>query len=55
MRGPTRLGAEISANGYSRLVRDVRVADVLAALDRAEEELLAGGGSATETAGGASR
>ena len=37
--GPTRLGAEISTDGYSRSVGDVRIADVLAALDRAEEEL----------------
>lgn len=51
-RGPTRLSAEISANGYSRSVGDVRVGDVLAALDRAEEDLLAGRGSATEAAGG---
>ena len=42
LRGPTRLGAEISANGYSRSVSDVRIADVIAALDRAEEKLLAG-------------
>ena len=51
LRGPTRLGAKIGANGYSRSVADVRVADVLAALDRAEEELLAWRGSATEGAG----
>ena len=44
LRGPTRLGAEIGANGYSRSVADVRIADVLAALDLAEEELLAGRG-----------
>ena len=38
--GPTRLGAEISTDGYSRSVGDVlRIADVLAARDRAEEEL----------------
>ena len=51
LRGPRPLGARISADGYStRSVGDVRVADVLAALDRAEEELLllAGGGSAGE-------
>jgi hypothetical protein len=34
------LGAEISADGYSRSVNDVRTAHVLAALDRAEEELV---------------
>jgi hypothetical protein len=35
-----RLGAEISADGYSRSVEDVRTAHVLAALDRAEKELV---------------
>jgi hypothetical protein len=34
------IGAEISADGYSRIVEDVRTAHVLAALDRAEEELV---------------
>ena len=55
-RGPTSLDAEISADGYSGSVTDVRVEHVLAALDRAEEELLAGGASAgeEETVGGAS-
>jgi hypothetical protein len=55
-RGPTSLDAEISADGYSGSVADVRVEHVLAALDRAEEELLAGGESAgeEETVGGAS-
>jgi hypothetical protein len=42
-RGPKPLGAQIGAHGYSRSVGDARIADVLAALDRAEEELLAGG------------
>ena len=40
LRGPRPLGARISADGYSRSVADVRIADVLAALDRAEEELV---------------
>ena len=53
LRGPKPLGAQISADGHSRAVSDVRVADVLAALDRAEEELLAGGSSAGETVGDA--
>ena len=49
LRGPTSLNAEISADGYSGSVADVRVEHVLAALDRAEEELLlAGGESAGE-------
>jgi hypothetical protein len=54
--GATSLDAEISADGYSGSVADVRVGHVLAALDRAEEELLAGGESAgeEETVGGAS-
>jgi hypothetical protein len=34
------LGADISADGYSRSVKDVRTAHVLAALDRAEKELV---------------
>ena len=37
--GPTCLDAEISADGYSRSVGDVRVGHVVAALDRAREEL----------------
>ena len=55
-RGPTSLDAEISADGYSGSVTDVRIEHVLEALDRAEEELLAGGASAgeEETVGGAS-
>jgi hypothetical protein len=56
LRGPRPLGAQISADGYStRSVGDVRVADVLAALDRAEEELLLAGGSSAgeETVGDA--
>jgi hypothetical protein len=35
-----RLGAEISAEGYSKRVDDLRTAHVVAALDRAEEELV---------------
>jgi hypothetical protein len=35
-----RLGAEISADGYSRSVEDVRTDHMLAALDRAEKELV---------------
>ncbi|HZB09829.1 MAG TPA: hypothetical protein VE525_12045 [Rubrobacter sp.] len=38
--GAKALGAEISADGYSRSVANVSTADVLAALDRAEELLL---------------
>lgn len=38
--GLKRLGAEISADGYSRSVEDVSTAHVLAALDRAEEKLV---------------
>ena len=34
------LGADISADGYSRSVEDVTTAHVLAALDRAEKELV---------------
>ncbi len=37
--GAKALGAEISANGYSRSVADVRAEHVLEALDRAEDEL----------------
>ena len=37
--GAKRLGARIEADGYSKNVADVRTADVLAALDRAEGEL----------------
>ena len=37
--GPKGMGAEISANGHSGLVADVRTGHVLQALDRAEEEL----------------
>jgi hypothetical protein len=57
LRGPTSLDAEISADGYSGSVADVRVEHVLAALDRAEEELLLAGGESAgeeETVGGAS-
>ena len=38
--GPKALGAEISADGYSGSVANVRTEYVLAALDRAEEQLL---------------
>ncbi|CAA9479984.1 MAG: hypothetical protein AVDCRST_MAG05-1221 [uncultured Rubrobacteraceae bacterium] len=38
-RGAKSLGAEISADGYSRSVANVGTGDVLAALDRAEELL----------------
>jgi hypothetical protein len=44
--GAKALGAEISANGYSRTVANVRTEHVLAALDRAEDELLLGLGHA---------
>jgi hypothetical protein len=54
LRGLTSLDAEITADGYSGSVVDVRVDHVLAALDRAKE-LLAGGESAgEETVGGTS-
>ena len=46
--GAKAYGAEISANGYSRSVADVRTEHVLAALDRAEEELVRGRGHAQE-------
>jgi hypothetical protein len=38
--GLKHLGAEISADGYSRSVEDVRTSHVLTALDRAEEKLV---------------
>jgi hypothetical protein len=38
-----RLGAEISADGYSESVDEVRIEHVLLALDRAEEELVSKG------------
>ena len=44
--GAKALGAQISADGYSRSVANLSTADVLAALDRAEEELLLGPGQA---------
>jgi hypothetical protein len=37
--GPKRLGARISANGYSKSTQNVRTEDVLLALDLAEREL----------------
>jgi hypothetical protein len=39
-RSGESLGAEISADGYSRSVRDFHVKHLLEALDRAEEELV---------------
>lgn len=45
-QGARRLGAEISADGYSRSVGDGDTGHVLAALDRAEEQLLLGLGHA---------
>ncbi len=50
--GAKGLGAEISADGYSRSVADVGAGDVLAALDRAEEQPISGGGHAQEGGGG---
>ena len=50
--GAKALGAEISADGYSRSVADVRTEHVLAALDRAEEELILGIGHAQRAAQG---
>ncbi len=44
--GAKGLGAQISADGYSRSVGDVRTEHVIAALDRAEEELVLGLGHA---------
>jgi len=44
--GPRTLGAEISADGYSRTVENVRTEHVLAALGRVEEELVLGLGHA---------
>jgi hypothetical protein len=41
--GAKRLGARISAYGYSRSVDDVATEHVLAALDRAEEQLISKG------------
>lgn len=49
--GTGRLGARISANGYSRVVDDVDTGHMLAALDQAEEEFLLGLGHAQEAAG----
>jgi hypothetical protein len=44
--GGEALGAEISADGYSKSVANVRTEHVLATLDRAEEELILGLGHA---------
>ena len=52
VEGAKRLGAEISANGYSGSVANVSIGDVLAALDRAEEELVPGRGHLREGGGG---
>jgi hypothetical protein len=41
--GSKRLGARISADGYSQSVGDVKTEHVLLALDHAEEELLSKG------------
>ena len=38
-KGAKRLGARISANGYSKSTKDVRIEDVLLALDLAEREI----------------
>ena len=46
------MAAEISADGYSRSVADVRIEHVLAALDRAEEQLILGLGHAQDGASG---
>ncbi|CAA9489470.1 MAG: hypothetical protein AVDCRST_MAG05-1793 [uncultured Rubrobacteraceae bacterium] len=46
--GAKALGAQISADGYSRSVADVRTEHVLGALDRAEEELVLGRGHAPD-------
>ena len=54
-QGARRLGAEISANGYSRTVGDVDTGHVLAALDRAEEQLLLGLGHAQDWGGSRGR
>ncbi len=50
--GAKRLGAEISANGYSKSVADVRTEHVLAALDRAEEQLIGPGPAQDGARGG---
>ncbi len=50
--GVKALGAEISADGYSRSVVNVGTGDVLAALDRAEEQLVLGRGHTQEGGGG---
>ena len=50
--GAEALAAEISADGYSRSVADVRIEHVLAALDRAEEQLILGLGHAQDGASG---
>ena len=50
--GAKPLGAEISANGYSRSVADVRTEHVLAALDRAEEQLIGPGRAQDGARGG---
>jgi hypothetical protein len=47
--GAGALGAEISADGYSGSVADVRTEHVLEALNRAEEQFLLGLGHAQES------
>jgi hypothetical protein len=46
--GAAALGAEISADGYSGSVANVRTDHVLEALDRAEEQLIFGRGHAPD-------
>ena len=50
--GAKALGAEISADGYSRSVANLSTGDVLEALDRAEEQLVLGRGHVQEGGGG---
>ena len=50
-RSGESLGAEISADGYSRSVRDFHVKHLLEALDRAEEELVSETASQDENGG----
>ena len=52
--GAKRLGARISADGYSRSVREVRTEHVLCTLDRAEEELILKGRSCVRGTGDSS-
>ena len=50
--GAKGMGAQIGADGSSRSVANLRTGDVLEALDRAEEQLVLGGGHAQEGGGG---